>query len=160
MSGDWKTASQYFWRKNGWGFAVLIIAGLGLGVFKMTEYRFAKQIEQYAVEAVGTVTGKYESKHGSGKKTRYQVSYSFVSPDDPYTNGEQVVSEVFFAAQTEGAAINVRYLPSDPLVSVVDSESMVRNGSLTLLISVALVIGGIIGTAVTVQRARRFATGS
>ncbi len=89
----------------------------------------------------------------------YRVSYSFATPDDPYNNGIQDVSEAFYDVQSEGAEIVVRFIPSDASINAVEPESMAKLFGLTLVASVGLVLVGLTGGALAIRRARNFAKG-
>ncbi|WP_372841774.1 DUF3592 domain-containing protein [Phaeovulum sp.] len=148
-----RTAVGYFWHQQGWIYALLILAGIALATFKITEAQAAARVLADGVEAVGQVTDKsYSSRAGKGLTT-YRLGYSFPTPDDPYTRGEQVVSQTFYDAQSEGAEILVRYLPSDVGISAVEPDSLATLYWLALAASAGLVLAGLAGGAYTILRA-------
>jgi len=145
------------WRQQGWAFALLVIAGLGLGAFKISDYQTASQFAEDGVEVVGEVTHMtdYSSRTGSGGSSKkFRVSYTFATPEDPYNNGIQDVSERFYEAQTDGGPITVWYLPTDPTSNAVDLDKLSSGFGLTLAIAAGVIIAGMIGLNFSLARAR------
>lgn len=149
-----RTPLGYFWRQQGWVYVLLVVAGLALGAFKISEGQTASRMSAEGIDTVGQVTNKSFSLHGTPSRKTYQLSYSFPTPADPYTHGMQSVSLAFYDAQSEGAEIVVRYIPSDTTISAVEPESIVKLFWVTLAASVGLVLGGIGGGAHAMSRAR------
>ena len=158
MSYQKRSLAGYVWRQQGWAFALLVIAGLGLGAFKVSAYQTASQFAADGVQVIGEVTHMtdYATTRGkslSGSKT-FRMSYTFATPSDPYNNGIQDVSELFYEAQTDGSPIAVWYLPSDPTSNAVDLEKLSSGFGLTLAIAAGVFLIGMIGVNFSVTRAR------
>ncbi|TDE34807.1 DUF3592 domain-containing protein [Antarcticimicrobium sediminis] len=155
MSFKKRTAAGFFWREQGWVYGLLIVAGLGLGAVKLTEYQTASRIYNEGVNVDGLVTGLWSKPLGDAKTgPSYSVRYSFPTPDDPYTNGSQNVSKTFYETLIKDAEIAVRYLPTDPTISAVEPETVARAFWLAMALSVGLVIVGLGGGLHNISRAR------
>ena len=158
MSYQKRSLAGYVWRQQGWAFALLVIAGLGLGAFKVSAYQTASQFASDGVEVIGEVTHMSDYSTSSGKsisgRDTFRVSYTFATPSDPYNNGIQDVSERFYEAQTDGGPITVWYLPTDPTSNAVDLEKLSSGFGLTLAIAAGVFIAGMIGLNFSVARAR------
>ncbi len=146
------TAALDFMRERGWVYALLIAAGLGLGVYEVSSYRTASRFAAEGVDSRGVVTHK--SDYSNGNRKTFRLSYTFPTPDDPYTHGTQNVSGPFYHAQTEDAEIVVRYLPSDPSMSVVEAANVTKGFWVGMLLSLGLVLGGAGGAFIGCVRAR------
>lgn len=157
MSYQKRSLASMVWRQQGWAFALLVIAGLGLGAIKISDYQTASQFAEDGVGVVGEVTHMtdYSSRTGSsGSSKTFRVSYTFATPSDPYNNGIQDVSERFYEAQTDGGPIAVWYLPSDPTSNAVDLDKLSSGFGLTLAIAAGVFLIGMIGLNFSVTRAR------
>ncbi|MBQ0803783.1 MAG: DUF3592 domain-containing protein [Sulfitobacter sp.] len=158
MSYQKRSLASFTWHRQGWVFAILVIAGLGLGAFKVSAYQTASQFAADGVQVIGEVTHMtdYATTRGkslSGSKT-FRMSYTFATPSDPYNNGIQDVSEEFYGAQKDGGPITVWYLPSDPTSNAVDLEKLSSGFWLTLAIAAGVFLAGMIGLNFSVTRAR------
>ncbi|MEQ9462447.1 MAG: DUF3592 domain-containing protein [Haliea sp.] len=146
------TAALDFMRGRGWVYALLVAAGLGLGVYEISSYRTASRFAVEGVDSRGVVTHKAD--YSNGNRKTFRLSYTFPTPDDPYTHGNQNVSGPFYHAQTEDAEIVVRYLPSDPSMNVVEAASMTKGFWMGMLLSLGLILGGAGGAVLGWSRAR------
>ncbi len=157
MNYQKRSLASYVWRQQIWAFALLVAAGLGLGAIKISDYQTASQFAEDGVKVVGEVTHMkyYSSRTGSGGSSKtFRVSYTFATPEDPYNNGIQGVSEQFYEALTDGAPIAVWYLPSDPTSNVVDLDKLSSGLGLTLAIAAGVILAGAIGIGFSIARAR------
>lgn len=153
-----RSAMGYFMLRQGWVFALLVAAGLGLGAYEISAHQTVSRFASEGVDAVGQVTQKSDYSGRKGSNRTYRLSYSFPTPADPYTHGLQSVSEAFYDAQSEGADIVVRYLPSDPAISAVEPDKIAKGFWLGMAASIGLVLGGIAGGAFAMSRARACVT--
>lgn len=158
MSYQKRSLASFVWRQQGWVFALLVIAGIGLGAIKLASYQTASQFTADGVEVIGEVTHMTDYSTSSGKsisgRNSFRVSYTFATPSDPYNNGIQDVSEQFYKAQTDGGPISVWYLPSDPTSNAVDLDKLSSGFWLTLAIAAGVFLAGAIGLNFSVARAR------
>ena len=154
MTDEKRASAGNFWKQQGWAYALLVAAGLGLGAYAISTSRLAARLATEGIEGVGQVTNKSESRGNKSSNRTYQMSYSFITPEDPYTHGKQNVSKAFYDAQTDGGDIRVLYLPSDPTISAVEPGKIANAFWPTLGVSIALVLGGLAGGGYALSRAR------
>ncbi len=141
-----------FVRERGWVYALLVIAGLGLGAYEMASYRTASRFADEGVDARGVVTHMSNYSNNGTRKT-FRLSYTFPTPGDPYTQGTQDVSGPFYDAQAEDAEIPVRYLASDPSMNVVEPANITKGFWVGMLLAISLVLGGVGGAVLGWSRA-------
>lgn len=147
-----KSVAGYMWRQHGWAFALLALAGLGLGAIKISAYQTASQFAAHGVEVVGEVT--HMTDYSTKSRPSFSVSYTFATASAPYNNGNQAVSKSFYQALTDGGPISVWYLPSDPASSVVDRGKLSAGFGPALALAAALILAGVIGGSFSISRAR------
>lgn len=136
-----------------WVYALMILAGIALGMIKYNAYQTAYVFSKDGVEVLGNIT--HMTDHTGSKRKSFSISYTFATATDPYQNGEQMVSEAFYDAQTDGGQIGVVYLPSYPSQSVVDLGKLSGGFGLTMLAALGLILGGAAGGYLAFQRARK-----
>ena len=141
------------WGQQIWVYALMIFAGVGLGMIKYGAYQTASAFAGNGVEVVGEIT--HMTDYTSSKKKTFHISYTFATATDPYNNGEQLVSQAFYEAQTDGGPIGVFYLPTDPTKSVVDLGKLSGGFGPTMMVALGLILGGAAGGYFAFQRARK-----
>jgi hypothetical protein len=151
MTYEKQSVAGYMWRQQAWVFALLILAGLGLGAIKVAAYQSASRFAAEGIGVIGAVS--HMQDYTSGKRKTFRISYSFATPADPYNNGSQGVSEAFYDAQTDGGPIPVIYLPTDPTVNVVELSKLSKGFLITLAAAVGLIVAGVIGAYFAASRA-------
>ena len=155
MSEHNQSAAGHFWRDKGWVFGLMIVAGIALGGFKVSQNQSAGQMARDGVDAIGTVTHKTNRQSAPGKTRHFSLSYSFAIPDDPYVNGMQDVTKSLYDSVREGGEITVRYIAADPSINVADPANMNANFGLALIAAAGLVGAGLFGGFFEFRRARR-----
>ncbi len=152
MTYEKRSALAMFWRSGGWIALLLIFAGIGIGLYNATSRQAASLLASDGAEAFGEVTNKTRSK--SNKSYSYRVSYSFPTPDDPYTRGLQNVTVEFYDSVEVGGPVSVRYLPGDPTISEVDIGRTATMGWRGLALTIGLLAAGIGGSGFLIGKAR------
>ena len=147
-----RSAVGYMWRKQAWVFAVLVLAGLGLGAIKTADYQLASRFDAEGVEVIGAVS--HMNDYANRNRETYRISYTFDTPDDRYNSGLQDVSETFYDAQAVGGPITVWYLPTDPTVNIVEPTKLSSGFWVTMIAAAGLVFSGFIGAYFATVRAR------
>jgi predicted membrane-bound mannosyltransferase len=151
MAYEKRSVAGYMWRQQAWVFALLILAGFGLGAVKVAAHQLAAQFSAEGVEVIGAVSNM--QNYTSEKRETFRIAYSFATPADPYNNGIQSVSEAFYDAQTDGGPIPVIYLPTDPTVNVVELSKLSNGFWITMAAAVSLIVAGAIGAYFAASRA-------
>jgi hypothetical protein len=152
MGGDKQTVFGVLLHQKFWVFPLLVAAGIALGMVKISTYQRAAAFSADGVKVSGEVTRLHEGQHR--KRNIYDVSYTFASQADPYTHGQQEVSEALFDSLTEGGPIDVLYLPTAPEQNVVELGKLTSLFWLTLICASGLIFTGLLGGWLTVKRAR------
>ncbi len=151
MQSEKRSVIGASWRQQIWIFALMILAGIGLGAIKISNSQTANAFSNNGVEVIGEIT--HMTDYISSKKKTFSISYTFATTADPYNGGEQLVSQEFYEAQTDGGPIAIWYLPSDPTQNAVDLGKLSQAVGLTLMAALALIHAGIIGGGFAVKRA-------
>ncbi|WP_417809037.1 DUF3592 domain-containing protein [Thioclava sp.] len=139
-------------RQQIWVYPLLVAAGIGFGMLKISDYQTAAAFSDSGVKVVGEVTNLHETI--TNKPNTYSVSYIFATEADPYTRGNQLVREQLFDTLSDGGPIDVWYLPDDPKQSAVDLGHLTRYFWLALFCSAGLIFTGLVGGWFAVKRAR------
>ncbi|WP_289042714.1 DUF3592 domain-containing protein [uncultured Aliiroseovarius sp.] len=147
-----QTVIGVLWRQRFWVFPLLVAAGIGLGMFKISAYQQAAAFSDKGVKVVGEITNLHE--YQNKQRTTYRVSYTFVTAADPYTQGKQRVREPLFDTLTEGGPVDVWYLPNDPKRNVIDLDALTHLFWLTLFCASGLIFAGLWGGWLAVKSAR------
>ncbi|MDX2482538.1 MAG: DUF3592 domain-containing protein [Pseudodonghicola sp.] len=152
MDGKKQSVASVVWRQQGWVFALLVVAGIGLGAIRISSHQTAVEFSKNGIEVIGEIT--HMKDYTSSNRRKFNVSYTFVTAADPYNTGSQLVSEPFYKTLTDGGAIRVWYLPTDPTVNAVDLDKLTNGVGLTMMIAVGLILVGSVGGGFAIQRAR------
>lgn len=152
MVGQKQTVTGVIWRQQIWVYPLLIIAGIGLGMLKISDYRTAAVFSDSGIKVVGEVTNLHEII--TNKPNTYDVAYIFATEADPYNRGNQRVREQLFDTLSDGGPIVVWYLPDDPTQNAVDLGYLRRYFWLALFCSAGLIFTGLGGGWFAVKRAR------
>jgi hypothetical protein len=147
-----QTLTKVMWRQQIWVYPLLVAAGIGLAMLRISEYQKAAAFTEHGVKVVGEVTNLHMTI--TNKPTTYSVSYFFATEADPYNRGLQSVREQLFDTLSDGGPVDVWYLPVDPEQSVVDLGYLTRYFWLALLCSAGLIFTGLVGGWFAVKRAR------
>jgi hypothetical protein len=147
-----QTLAKVMWRQQIWVYPLLVAAGIGLAMLRISEYQKAAAFTEHGVKVVGEVTNLHMTI--TNKPTTYSVSYFFATEADPYNRGLQSVREQLFDTLSDGGPVDVWYLPGDPEQSVVDLGYLTRNFWLALVSSAVLIFTGLVGGWFAVKRAR------
>ncbi len=147
-----RSVAGYMWRQQAWVFALLIMAGFGLGAIKVAAYQSASRFAAEGVEVIGAVT--HMNDYISGKRKSFSISYTYSTPADPYTNGLQYVSGSFHDAHTNGGPISVTYLPTDPTINVVEPAKLSKGFWISMAVAAGLIVAGASGAYFAAARAR------
>ena len=140
------------WRQQIWIFALMILAGIGLGAVKISDSQTADAFSENGVEVIGEITDMTDYSGSKNKKT-FIISYTFATTADPYNSGQQLVSQTFYEAQTKGGPIAIWYMPTDPTQNVVDLGKLSRGFGLTFMAALGLILAGVISGGFAVKRA-------
>lgn len=140
------------WHQQAWVYVLLIMAGIGLGAVRVSSYQAAAAFSANGVEVVGEIT--HMTDYSSSNRKTFTVSYTFATAGDPYNNGSQNVSERFYRTLSDGDAVGVWYLSSDPSVNVVDLDRLKSGFGMTMMAALGLILAGCVGGGLAVMRAR------
>lgn len=151
MESNRQSVMGTLWRQKIWVFALLILAGTGLGAIKISDNHAATEFSKNGIEVIGEIT--HMTDYSSSKKKTFSISYAFATTADPYNNGEQLVSQEFYEAQTDAGPIAVWYLPADPTQNAIDLGKLSQGFGLTLMMALGLILTGIVGGGITIMRA-------
>ncbi|WP_301070402.1 DUF3592 domain-containing protein [Pseudooceanicola sp.] len=152
MDGRKQTVIGAMWRQQIWVYPLLVAAGIGFGMLKISDYQKTAAFLDHGVKVVGEVTHLHETI--TNKPNTYDVAYIFATEADPHTRGEQRVREQLFDTLSDGGPIDVWYLPDDPKQNAVDLGHLTRYFWLALFCSAGLIFTGLVGGWFTVKRAR------
>ncbi|MCV2894349.1 DUF3592 domain-containing protein [Lentibacter sp. XHP0401] len=147
-----QTLAKVMWRQQIWVYPLLIAAGIGFAMLKISDYRKAAAFTDHGVKVVGEVTNLHETI--TNKPNTYDVAYIFPTEADPYNRGNQRVREQLFDTLSDGGPIDIWYLPDDPKQSAVDLGYLTRYFRLALLCSAVLMLTGLVGGWFAIKRAR------
>jgi hypothetical protein len=151
MDGQKQTLTGVMWRQQIWVYPLLIIAGIGLGMLKMSDYRTAAAFSDSGIKVVGAVTNLHKTI--TNRPNTYDVAYIFATEADPYNRGAQRVREQLFDTLSDGGPVDVWYLPDDPKQSAVDLGYITRYFWLALSCAAGLIFTGLVGGLFAVRRA-------
>lgn len=152
MESEKQSVIAALWRQQIWIFALMVLAGIGLGAIKISNSQTADAFSENGVEVIGEITHMTDYSGSKNRKT-FSISYTFATTADPYNRGEQRVSQGFYEAQTEGGPITIWYLPTDPTQNAVDLGKLSQGFGLTLMAALGLILAGIVSGGFAVKRA-------
>jgi hypothetical protein len=147
-----RSALALFWRDQGWFSLLFIMAGVALGHFTYQDHQRNRELSSMGAEATALITQKSRSTRGTGSRTN-TVSYAFPTAQDPYTRGQQTVSDEYYGGVQEGDRVPVRYLPTDTTISEVEFGTPAVHSLLGLFAGGALLLGGLGSAGYMIRKA-------
>ena len=118
-----------------------LLVGIGLGV---AEYKTATQIENEGITASAVITDAWTEKGGWRRREKYYLQYEFeLQPPDGgriTTSHIEEISRSHYRELQSVKSVEIRYLPSEPLIVRSEKYSVSKFAVIFLWLSIAGVL--------------------